>query len=111
MSIHVQIKPSLWQVVAHGQLTERAAGVGQARGQLPEAPRRTRLRSNNHTACHGRLEESLSVWVEDSCVNKLPLPWGDKWTGKRNGGVVSHTGKVWSSQSFTLNSLAELQGP
>lgn len=55
---------------AHGQLPERVGGVGQARGQLPEAPRRTRLRSNNHPACHGLLEESLSVWVEDSCVNK-----------------------------------------
>lgn len=109
MSIHVQIKPSLWQVVAHGQLTERVAGVGQAKGQLSEAPRRARLCSSNHPACHGRLEESLSVWVEDSCVDKLLLPWGGQVDWKREWGV-SHTGKVWSSQSFTLNSTAGLQG-
>lgn len=43
MSIHVQIKPSLWQVVAHGQLTERVAGVGQAKGLLSESSQESKI--------------------------------------------------------------------
>lgn len=62
-----QIKLSCGRRWETGQHTERGSVILLARGQLPGAPKRARYNRSTMP----RPEESLSVWVKDSCVNSF----------------------------------------